>query len=784
MSKKYKKRRYNTLALSASVQKIAPYFIAILCFFAVSLCAVSTIKGTALVLILASVVVGCFRFKKLREQIHIPLVVLTAVVLMDFISTLYAVSGKFALSEFLKVIASFAMVLLLLALTPGEGEKPGRHIAAVLARACALMGIISIDLISTRWISSVVLGFLNLLGHGYEGLAGLETGVRMTSMFRNPNAFAGIAGIGVLLSLSLVLSSEKGKERMSHVVGLFINALAFVLAFSMGATGVIAVAFLVYLVLEHKERRASLFILMVETLVITMIGVVLISMTSFQTWDGFQPIPLLCLIVGATALCLLDHFVGQRVAEKLAKHGKTLLIIIVGLLAVLLVGVVAAYNLTGGTDLAAWESLRRSVYPEPGDYTVTAETTGPIFVTIESQNKQETMMHTSTVLYQGDLSNASFTVPEDSLVVYFNLQSGQDVSLECVSFSGPNGEGEVPLGYKLLPGFIANRVQGLFANQNAIQRTVFFEDGLKIFKQSPIFGSGLGSFENRICSVQTFFYETKYAHNHYIQALVETGVIGLILFVGLLVSSAAVVLLARRKEKVHSLTPALGAALVFMAGHAAVEVVFSHFAYLPMAFGVFALINLCCGEAIAVPRLGKKAKNGILSGIAAILVIFFVLLCGNMRADGLVKKVPTFDSLDQAIKMDKYEWADYMLSYVLSAPNAPGNVHVQDQAAEYAAHLGNVDSNTLPVHLAKYYFDAGDVMQGMAMIEKYVTYVSSDPTAWQTAFDVMESYESDSEAFRAGVIKIAQLLESWNAENMGTITLSESNQAFLERMGK
>lgn len=784
MSKKYKKNRYHTVASPAPIQKLAPYFIAILFFFAVCLCAVSTIKGTALVLVFASIAAVCLCFAKLRERLHIPFVALTAFVLMGFISTLYAVSGKFALNEFLKIIASFAIILLLLALTPGDGVTPGRRIAAVFAHSAALMGIVSIDLLSTRWISGIFTWVLQIFSSDYEALAGVESGVRMTSVFRNPNVFAGIAGIGVLLSLGLVLSSERGKERISHVVCLFVNALAFVLAFSMGATGVIAVAFLVYLILERKNRRAGLFILMLETLVITMVGVVVISMTAFQAWDGFQPIPMLSVIVGAAALGLLDHFVGQRAAETLGKHGKALLIIIIGLLVVLLVGIVAAYNLTDGADLGAGERLRRSAYPESGDYTVTAQATGPVFVKIESQNKRETMMHTSTILYKGDLSSASFTVPEDSLVVYFNLQSGQDVSLECVSFSGPNGEGEVPLGYKLLPGFIANRVQGLFANQNAIQRTVFFEDGLKIFKQSPIFGSGLGSFENRICSVQTFFYETKYAHNHYIQALVETGVIGLILFVGLLVSSAAVVLLARRKEKVHSLTPALGAALVFMAGHAAVEVVFSHFAYLPMAFGVFALINLCCGEAIAVPRLGKKAKNGILSGIAAILVIFFVLLCGNMRADGLVKKVPTFDSLDQAIKMDKYEWADYMLSYVLSAPNAPGNVHVQDQAAEYAAHLGNVDSNTLPVHLAKYYFDAGDVMQGMAMIEKYVTYVSSDPTAWQTAFDVMESYESDSEAFRAGVIKIAQLLESWNAENMGTITLSESNQAFLERMGK
>ena len=784
MSKKYKKNRYHTVASPAPIQKLAPYFIAILFFFAVCLCAVSTIKGTALVLVFASIAAVCLCFAKLRERLHIPFVALTAFVLMGFISTLYAVSGKFALNEFLKIIASFAIILLLLALTPGDGVTPGRRIAAVFAHSAALMGIVSIDLLSTRWISGIFTWVLQIFSSDYEALAGVESGVRMTSVFRNPNVFAGIAGIGVLLSLGLVLSSERGKERISHVVCLFVNALAFVLAFSMGATGVIAVAFLVYLILERKNRRAGLFILMLETLVITMVGVVVISMTAFQAWDGFQPIPMLSVIVGAAALGLLDHFVGQRAAETLGKHGKALLIIIIGLLVVLLVGIVAAYNLTDGADLGAGERLRRSAYPESGDYTVTAQATGPVFVKIESQNKRETMMHTSTILYKGDLSSASFTVPEDSLVVYFNFSAKQDVFLECVHFSGPNGGGQVPLGYKLLPGFIANRLQGLFANQNAIQRTVFFEDGLKIFKRSPVFGSGLGSFENGIWGVQSFYYETKYAHNHYIQTLAETGIVGLILFVGLLVGSAVAVLLARRKENMHPLTPALGAALVFMAGHAAAEVVFSYFAYLPMAFGVFALINLCCGDTIAVSRLSKKVKAGILGCIAAVLAVFFVLLCGNLVAGNMVEKTRTFDSLDQAIQLDKYEWTDHMLSYIRSAPNAADIPQVQARAAEYAARLESVNSNIIPVYVAEFYFRNGNVEQGMAMIEKYVNYVSANPSAWQLAFEMLEKYETDSEVYRAGVIKIAQILENWNAENMGEVILNESNQAFLDRLGK
>lgn len=148
---------------------------------------------------------------------------------------------------------------------------------------------------------------------------------------------------------------------------------------------------------------------------------------------------------------------------------------------------------------------------------------GDVSVTIESQNMQDTMMHTSSVLYEGSADGASFTVPEDSMVVYFNFSADQTTALESAAYQGEAGSGSVPLGYKLLPGFIANRMQGLRANQNAIQRLVFFQDGMKLFRQSPILGLGLGGFQNNVYSVQDFYYTTKYIHNHYIQALVGHG---------------------------------------------------------------------------------------------------------------------------------------------------------------------------------------------------------------------------------------------------------------------
>lgn len=773
---------------------ILPFLGGLLYFFAVGWCGPSTIKGTALFLVLPlAVAFGLLLYY--RDRLSAPLVCLALVCLMGGVSTFYAVSGKFALYEFLKLFTSFSLVLILLGFC--RGENPGRTMAQVLASFSALVGLVSIDLMSTRTFSSIFLGILGVFSTDYADLAGVEPGVRMTGMFGNPNFFAGVVGLGVLLSLSLVLSEKPGGRRTAHICLLYINALSFVLAFSMGASGAIALAFLVYLLLELPQRRSAALVLMVEALLLTALAAALISMTSFQAWDGIQPIPLLCAVAGSAGLWALDRFVGSRLADKL--KGKTVLAVI-AIILVLLVGfVLAAYHWTSGVSLDQGETLRRAIYPQPGQYTVEVQDL-PIQVKVESQNRQETMMHTSTTLYSGSLTGATFTVPDDSMVVYLNFSAQQEVRLEAVTCLGQEGTSyNVPLGYPLLPGFIANRLQGLWANQNAIQRLVFFHDGMKIFRRSPVVGLGMGAFENAIRGVQSFDYETKYAHNHYIQSLVETGIIGLALFVGLLVVSLACVLLARRKKDeegavtCHPLVPALGAALVFMAVHASTEVVFSTYPYLPIAFGVFGLIGLCCGDAISLKRLGKAGHIAVFGVMAALMLVFAFTLLFNVSVDSGIKskqatQTLSLEDLKEAAQNDPYEWADYALSYVNSVTtmHADGttlNATTMAQADRFAQKLAKKDSNTIPRYLAEYYFETDREELGFAMIEKFVSYVSASPNTWNAAFSTMWTYDIDhSPEYHAQVLHVAQMLEEWNEANMGTIVLDEPLQPFLDHV--
>lgn len=780
------KRRNKMLAPAASWLSASKMLLcvplSVVFFLVVCLLSASTVKRAALYLIGLTLALMVLRFFKLRSRVTLPLLALALYVIMNGISTLYATSGKFALYEFLKILCAFCLTLIVLAVAPGQGMESGRWIASILEGFVALASLVSIDMISTHYVSDLILFLLSKITPDYLELEPLVPGTRILTIFTNPNVFAGIAGIGVMLSLGLVLSSTGKKERAVHTACLAVSSLAFVLVFSMGGSGTIALAFLVYLILESRERRPHLFLLMAETLAVTLLSAMVISATSFGAWEAPRPIPLACAALNAAVLAVLEVGVNGRLSNKLRGHGRIAAVFLGGAAVAVAVYAVLAFQLTGPATLEPGDYLYRSIYPEPGAYTVDIQADGPVNVYIYGYNRAEIILRSPEVLYNGPVEEAVFSVSEEDEVVYFHMTVEQPVTIEQVSCSSAGETVEVPLRYKLLPGFVANRIQGLLANYSVMQRLVYFEDGMKLFKRSPVIGLGLGAFENSLKSVQSYYYETKYLHNHYLQTLLDTGIVGLLLFVGIFVASGASIWRTRRKEGFDPIISALGGALVFIAAHGGAEVDFSMYSYLPIAFVTFGLIGLCTQD--AMPKVDKERaiQTGAALGISALLAVFGMLLVGNMQAAALAAHEPTMDDLAKAAKLDKFEWADYMLSYVVSSVNNQVEDEVRIQADQYAERLSRVDSNSIPFYLADYYLTLGRMEPGMRMLEKYTDYTVSDSTTWQSAFDLLEWHAVDTEQFRLEVERLAARMDAWNEEHLGTVELSERNLAFLDQM--
>ena len=764
-----------------SAAVLIPVYFLILC-----LSSASTSKGVAAAAALCAAAALAFGRKRVAGRLSAPFLAMALWVAMNGISTLYAISGKFALQAFVAVLTSFSCVIVLLALANGRWDRLGRGFATVLEGTAALAGLVSIDLFSTRLLSTPVLSLLGLFTQDYAVLNPVEAGVRMNSLFTNPNVFSGCMGIGVFLSLGLALTSRRKGGRRFHLACLYLNALSFFLAFSMGASAAIAAGFLAYLLLERRRSRGAVLVLMSETLVLVAAAGFLVSATSLTEWSGFQPIPLACAAIGAALLCAADQHLGQRLGRALEAHDRVVPVLMAAALLSLTALGAAAMTLTGPAALEGGETLRRAARPQPGTYVLSVAADGAVNVTLESQNMEDAMMHTGAIIYSGPADGAVVEVPEDSVAVYASISSDAPVTLESMALEGEGGATAFPLGYILLPEFMANRLQGLWANENAIQRLVFFQDGLKLFRRSPVFGLGMGAFENGVCSVQSFYYETKYAHNHYIESLVETGVVGLLLFVGMLAAALAAVVRTRRgpEEEAAPLTAALGGALIFMAGHGAVEVVFSSHVYLPMALGVLGLTALCCGRTMPLPAAKEGVRKGIVWSMAALLLGYTVLLGGNMVAGSMARRERTFPSMERAIALDRFEWADYALSYVIGSMQMdPATEEISSKAAAYAERLQEVDSNTIPLYLAQYYFETGDPGRAFEMLDKYTDYVASDPEAWRQSFQLVMQYGQYDPACREPAAALYQKMLAWNESHMGALTLPESTMSWLARLG-
>lgn len=543
--------------------------------------------------VLLLVLLGAFFTKK-----HwLPYFSLTALPLWGWVavsgaSVIYASSRKFALYGFLNILAGFCLLLLLLSFC-----RNGKRLSGILAISLGFLSFVSIDLLGTRLIYDGFVSLLSLFTEAYADLGGVEVGVRMLSLLDFPNVYSGCAGIGVLLSLGLCQEAETKWEKRVYLVTLFVNSLGFVLSFSMGATATIILAFLAYLFLEKKEKKGPLLLLMIETLVLSLALTFPIYATAFEAWDGVNVVPTLLTMVGAVLLILVDAALQKSKLASLWFQGKKITYVFVGVVSLLFLYGLLAVTITTAAEIEPGERLLRAAYPEAGDYVLSVDSDAPVNVLIQSQNEEQTMMHTYSNLYRGSESEIAFTVPDGSKVLYVTFTTGEATTIHAATLDDGT---KIPLHYPILPGFIVNRLQGLFANQNAIQRTVFFEDGMKLFAKNPLFGLGMGSFENAIHGVQGFYYETKYVHNHYIQVLLETGIVGFLCFVGML-GGFFLALWKRRKEEIPFL-PTTIALLLFMASHGFVEVVWSISYYLVLVFGVFALIfwQLSLGKEVAV----------------------------------------------------------------------------------------------------------------------------------------------------------------------------------------
>ena len=729
---------------------------------------------------------------------NLPSLLLLGYAAFSWVTIFWAMSGKFHLREWSKIL--IAVFFFLLVAMHGRFDRAfARRVMGVIAGISALYALLSVEAVST--------GITKLL---LERLPAINTdniafnGARLYGIFGNSNIEASIYAIGIFCAIALVCGAETKEQRVLDAVMLSFSAFAFLLVFSMGAIACFAAAVVVYLIFAGKGRVAAL-LRMLEAAV----PAFLCDFAAFALLNSeWSALVLALLLANAGVSVLLELTVSARLSAVLERHEKLAFGVLIAVALGAAVYIVAALNVTGPYTFGAF--IDRSARLSAGEHTIQIEADGEVTLDIFTRNRLELLNVTQTGIYDGSAEGTVyFTVPEGSEITFVRMDAAEGVTVRSALIDETRA---LPLRYKLLPGFAADRIQFIGASTSEAQRETFRTDALRLWKLSPVVGNGVGAFETGVTSVQDYPYETKYVHQHYLQVLLEDGVVGLALFAGAL---AAMLLALWKKRKqmqeneYYWLYPALCAEFVMNGAQMCWDVSMSMIVFLCMTYAVYGLIVATCAEPFAekaaAEENGKKKKaqakgpdtsllaRNIGIGFTAVVLL---TLCGNLyaasKANAPVGSTDEFMSnLSAAARLDLYEYNDKKLSYVVASLNEGGEAY-RAQADEYAAQLAKVQSNTIPRYLVGYYLRTEQYGEAVDEAILGASYSASDADTWDDCAALLNEalfqnmltplLTEERAALMAKLTEYYDALQAYNASALVPVELSESAQAFFDKI--
>ena len=727
---------------------------------------------------------------RFEQRLSVPVLGLLAFAIVYGASAIYSPFGANAQSEFYKFIAAFSLAVILLS------RFDRRHVPGLLwggASVSAVIALVSLDMSCGRVLFGPFNALMNALGTDYTSALQESAAARVNGLYNDANVTAALFSLAIFAALYLLQNSTCVWRRLAASLLAGVSAVSLLLTGSRGALLCFAAACIVWLIAE-RVNRVGLFLLLAETAV-TMIaaGVPASSMAS----RGNETAVALCLFSGLI-LFALDALAGRRLAAAMNGNQKAALATVGALCAVAVVICAAMLLHTGPYTFEADDSSVTYILPDgvKGDVTVTGDIDGDPMVVVTYETLWNVYYGDAEYLYNGPFSQCAFTVPEDAVNVYISI-SGQ--AGETIRGLTVNGETEMTLRYPWLPEAISSRLlsTNLLKNNSFVRRVEFDKDALKIFSTAPIFGRGLGSTENVTRSVQSFQYASKYAHNHLLQTMADTGLVGTVFVLAFVLGSAWLCLRAVRKEK-DSLAAALLAVWVMMNLHSLMEINFSVRGFKCFAYVLLALPVLLYAKPLAAVdtqkarKMAKTAGLALLTCFAVYLAVFGGLLERARMTDRKAERFETsdvyeyLDFLRGCVRGDVFDHDSYQRNYVATAVQMD-DWKCNSDMLKYVKQLRTSGTYENDSALARYYYlprQEWDELFDCSL--EGIRQVRSSPDGWNLQMDfyreeVLPAMGADNaETFMDGVLALGDALDAMNAEGrLETVELNETNQSFL-----
>ena len=728
-----------------------------------------------------------FRFE---QRLSVPVLGLLVFAIVYGAAAIYSPFGVSAKSEFYKFIAAFSLAVILLA----RFER--KHVPGLLwgaASVSTVIALVSLDMSCGRVLFGPFNALMNALGTDYTSALQESAAARVNGLYNDANVTAALFSLALFVALYLLQNSTCVWRCLAASLLAGVNAVSLLLTGGRGALLCFAAACIVWLIAE-RANRVGLFLLLLEAAVTMIVaGVPASSMAS----RGNETAVALCLFSGLI-LFALAALAGRRLTVVLSAHKKAALAAMGALCAVTAALCAAVFLHTGPYTFEEDDSYIVYVLPDciTGDATITGDVDGDPQTVVYSQTLLNTYFGGRTDLYSGPFSQCAFTVPEDSAGLYVIIvgQAGETLRSMAV-----NGEKKIALSYPWLPEAISSRLlrDSLLKSNSFTLRLEFDKDAWKIFSTAPLFGRGLGSTENVTRSVQTFQYESKYAHNHLLQTMADTGLMGTAFALAFVLGSAWLCLQAVRKEK-DSLAAALLAVWVMMNLHSLMEINFSVRGFKCFAYVLLILPVLLYAKPLLAGETAKARKRAKTVGILVVvlyalyLAVFGGLLERTRMTDRKAENFQTsdvyeyLDFLRGCVRGDVFDHDSYQRNYVATAVQMDDWKYNSD-LLKYVKELRASGTYENDSALARYYYLPRQEWSELFDCSlEGIRQVRSSPDGWNLQMDfyreeVLPAMGADNvSAFVDGVLSLGNALDAMNAEGrLETVELNETNQSFL-----
>ena len=728
-----------------------------------------------------------FRFE---QRLSVPVLGLLVFAIVYGAAAIYSPFGVSAKSEFYKFIAAFSLAVILLA----RFER--KHVPGLLwgaASVSTVIALVSLDMSCGRVLFGPFNALMNALGTDYTSALQESAAARVNGLYNDANVTAALFSLALFVALYLLQNSTCVWRCLAASLLAGVNAVSLLLTGGRGALLCFAAACIVWLIAE-RANRVGLFLLLLEAAVTMIVaGVPASSMAS----RGNETAVALCLFSGLI-LFALAALAGRRLTVVLSAHKKAALAAMGALCAVTAALCAAVFLHTGPYTFEEDDSYIVYVLPDgiTGDATITGDVDGDPQTVVYSQTLLNTYFGGRTDLYSGPFSQCAFTVPEDSAGLYVIIVGRAGETLRSMAV---NGEKKIALSYPWLPEAISSRLlrDSLLKSNSFTLRLEFDKDAWKIFSTAPLFGRGLGSTENVTRSVQTFQYESKYAHNHLLQTMADTGLMGTAFALAFVLGSAWLCLQAVRKEK-DSLAAALLAVWVMMNLHSLMEINFSVRGFKCFAYVLLILPVLLYAKPLLAGETAKARKRAKTVGILVVvlyalyLAVFGGLLERTRMTDRKAENFQTsdvyeyLDFLRGCVRGDVFDHDSYQRNYVATAVQMDDWKYNSD-LLKYVKELRASGTYENDSALARYYYLPRQEWSELFDCSlEGIRQVRSSPDGWNLQMDfyreeVLPAMGADNvSAFVDGVLSLGNALDAMNAEGrLETVELNETNQSFL-----